>query len=83
MFGAAQGAGTLVRPSILADLYGAAHYGRISGVMVLFLTLTSTAAPLAASLIYDQTGDYQGVLWMVLILAIAATGVMKFAGQRR
>ena len=47
VFGAAQGAITLARPSILAGLYGSSHYGRISSVLAVLLTLTSTAAPLA------------------------------------
>jgi predicted MFS family arabinose efflux permease len=79
VFGASQGAVTLVRPSILAELYGVSHYGRISSVMALFLTLTSTAAPLTASLLYDQASSYQPVLWMVVILACAATGVVSLA----
>jgi MFS family permease len=79
VFGASQGAVTLVRPSVLAELYGVSHYGRISSVMALFLTLTSTAAPLIASLLYDQASSYQPVLWMVVILACAATGVVFLA----
>ncbi|MDX2163413.1 MAG: MFS transporter [bacterium] len=79
IFGAAQGAATLSRPSLLAELYGVTHYGRISSVMAFCLTLTSTAAPLIASLLYDQAGSYQPVLWMVLILAAAATGIVVLA----
>ena len=76
LFGAAQGAVTLARPSILAELYGVAHYGRISSVMALFLTLAGTTAPLAASLLYDRAGHYQPVLWAVALLAVAATAVV-------
>jgi MFS family permease len=72
-FGASQGAATLSRPSLLADLFGSAHYGRISSVMAIFLTLASTSAPLGASLIFDHSGSYQPVLWIVLILALSAT----------
>ncbi|MBI1280326.1 MAG: MFS transporter [Anaerolineaceae bacterium] len=79
VFGAAQGAVTLARPSILAELYGISHYGRISSIMALFLTLTGTSAPLIASLLYDQADNYQPVLWLVVILAIAATGVIFVA----
>lgn len=79
VFGVAQGAGTLARPSILAELYGAAHFGRISSIMALFLILTSTAAPLIASLLYDQAGSYQPVLWMAAILAVGATGIVIMA----
>jgi MFS family permease len=79
VFGASQGAATLARPSILAELYGTSHYGRISSVMAIFLTLTSTSAPLGASLLYDHFGSYQLVLWIVLILASAATTVVFLA----
>ncbi|MDX1995656.1 MAG: MFS transporter [bacterium] len=79
LFGAAQGAVTLARPSILAELYGVAHYGRISSIMALFLTLTSTFAPLGASLLYDGFGTYQPVLWAVVLLALAGTGVVFLA----
>ncbi|MFN8529828.1 MAG: MFS transporter [Anaerolineae bacterium] len=83
IFGAAQGAATLSRPSLVAELYGVSHYGRISSIMALFLTLTSTAAPLIASLLYEQANSYQPVLWMVVTLAGAATGVVILAGRER
>jgi len=75
LFGMAQGATTLARPSILAELYGSSHYGRISSIMAVFLTLTSTTAPLGASLIFDHFATYRPVIWLVVILASAATGV--------
>lgn len=75
-FGAAQGAMTLTRPSLLAEQYGVTHYGRISSVMTIFLTLAGTSGPLGASLIYDSAGSYQPMLWLVLILAVISTVVM-------
>ncbi len=83
IFGAAQGAVTLSRPSIVAELYGVSHYGRISSIMALFLTLTSTAAPLIASLLYEGADSYTPVLWMVVIFAGIATGVVILAGRER
>ena len=79
VFGASQGATTLARPSILAELYGISHYGRISSVMAIFLTLTGTSAPLGASLLYDRFSSYEPVLWIVLALAMGATGVVFLA----
>jgi MFS family permease len=79
IFGASQGAATLARPSILAEVYGTSHYGRISSVMTLFLTVTSTSAPLGASLLYDRFTSYEPVLWGVLGLAFAATIVVFLA----
>jgi MFS family permease len=79
VFGAAQGAMTLSRPAILADLYGVSHYGRISSIMAIVLTLTSTSAPLAASLLYDRFASYQPVIWSVVALALASIGVLLLA----
>jgi hypothetical protein len=47
--------------------------------MAIFLTLTATSAPLGASLIYDRFDSYQPVLWLVLMLAVSAVGVMMLA----
>lgn len=82
IFGASQGATTLARPSILAELYGSSHYGRIASVMALFLTLANTSAPMGASLIFDHTGSYQLVLWLVLILAFIAAFIAFIAKRR-
>lgn len=82
VFGAAQGAATLARPSILVELYGAENYGRISSILTFILTVTSTVAPLGASLIYDQFLDYQPVLWVVMLLALAGTGVAVIFHRR-
>jgi cyanate permease len=41
--------------------------------------LTGTFAPLGASLLYDRFGSYQLVLWIVVALAVAATGVVFWA----
>lgn len=79
LFGMADGAKTLARASIIAEIFGSSHYGRISSIMAVFLTLTSTSAPLAASLLYDHFDSYQPVLWMILILTVVATSIMTFS----
>lgn len=79
VFGAAYGAQTLSRASVIAELFGSSHYGRISSVMAIFLTLAGTAAPVGAGLIYDHFGSYQPVLWLVVGLALAATVIVVIA----
>lgn len=81
IFGAAYGARTLARPAILAEVFGTSHYGRISSVMVIFLTLAATLAPVGAGWLYDTFGSYEPVLWVVLLLAIGATSVMLVASS--
>ena len=79
VFGAGYGAQTLARASIIAELFGSSHYGRISSVMSIFLTVAGTAAPVGAGLIFDHFGSYQPVLWIVIILALIATGIVAFS----
>ena len=76
IFGAAYGANTLVRPSMLAELYGSSHYARISSVMAIFLTITATAAPVGASFLYDRFGTYQVVLVVLICVALVASAIM-------
>lgn len=79
IFGMSVGAKTLARPSILAELFGSTHFGRISSVMAIFLTAAATVAPVGAGLLYDRFGGYDVVLWLMLILAVGAALVMVFA----
>ena len=79
VFGAAYGATTLARVSIIAELFGASHYGRISSVMSLFLTVAGTAAPVGAGLIYDRFGSYRPVLFIIIGLALLASCIIAFA----
>lgn len=78
IFGAVYGARTLARPAILADLYGSSHYGRISSVMTVFLTLARTAAPVGTGYLYDRFGGYDVVLWVILALSLCSVLVMAF-----
>lgn len=79
VFGTSYGAKTLARASAIAQLFGSSHYGRISSVMAIFLTLAGTAAPVGAGLLYDHFGNYDLVLWLSLLLAFVAVGMMFFA----
>lgn len=76
VFGMAFGANTLARPSIIADLFGATHFGRIASVMTIFLTLAGVVAPFMAGLMYDHFGDYRLVIWLSIGLAVMSAGVM-------
>ena len=76
VFGMAFGALTLARPSILAESFGTSHYGRISSVVAIFLTLAGTIAPVGAGLLYDHFAGYDIVLGLVAGFSLAATIVM-------
>jgi MFS family permease len=83
VFGASYGAQTLARASIVAEIFGSTHYGRISSIMSMFLTVAGTAAPVGAALIYDHFHSFDPVILMALLLALAGTGVIAVARPDR
>jgi MFS family permease len=82
IFGGSYGAKTLARPSMLAAYYGSSHFARISSIMAIFLTITSTAAPVGASFVYDRFGTYQPVLIVIFCLSVIASGIMAMLHHR-
>ena len=82
LFGAGRGAMTLARASLVAHLYGAGRYGRISGVLSLFMTATQAAAPVALGSAYDRLGTYDPALWVLAALSIAAAVLVLGARSR-
>jgi len=72
LFGMANGASTLARAALVADLYGSAHYGVINGSITTLVALAQTVAPLGVGVLYDAFGRYEPVLWMLVGLALAA-----------
>ncbi len=72
LFGAGAGASSPARAALLADRYGALHYGRINGVQALVMTLAKSAAPLSIGWLYLATNSYQPVLWVLWLVSGAA-----------
>ena len=71
LFGLANGASTLARAGLLAETFGPAHYGAISGSVSAVIALLQTGAPLAVGALRAATGDYRLAL---LLLAVAGVG---------
>jgi cyanate permease len=75
LYGMGRGMNTLLRATLVGDLYGAAHYGSISGVLSALVTGATASGPLAAGVLFDVTGSY-GVLLPVLVgIAVLATAL--------
>jgi MFS family permease len=73
LFGAGFGAITPARAALVAEIYGAAHYGSISGVLALCITIARAAAPVGAGALYAVAGGYTPVLWSLVVVSILAT----------
>jgi MFS family permease len=84
LFGAGFGAITPARASLLAELFGAAQYGRIAGALALVLALARTIAPVGASWLYLAGGGpshgYDFVLAALVVLGLASAIAVRAAG---
>jgi MFS family permease len=84
VFGMTNGVATLLRASAVAELFGAAEYGRRSGVLALFTTTARAAGPLAAALAYEAVGSYGPVFrGLATLMAVAALSSLLLAGRTR
>jgi hypothetical protein len=72
LFGLANGASTLARAGLVAQTFGPAHYGTISGAMTTAMAVAQTAAPLAVGALHVRTGGYDAALWALSAVALFA-----------
>ncbi len=79
LFGAANGAITLARPALLAEYYGPAQYGSISGVLALFLAGAQALAPIGAGALYTAFGSYEPVVWILAALSLVSVAAVSQA----
>ena len=83
MFGLGFGVGTIARPALLADRYGAAGFATVSGVMTVPLTVTKALAPLAAAALHRLSGSYTAVAVCVAVACTAAALLVALPGSGR
>ena len=83
LFGAQRGLATLMRPALIADLYGVARYASIAGVVQFALSLAQAAAPVAAGAAYDALHTYEPVFWSLSVVAVLSVLAMLPAKRSR
>jgi MFS family permease len=76
--GMARGVFTLLQATAVTDRWGAAHYGRLTGLMSAPLTITAATAPWAGAAIADWLGAYSGTF--VVLAAVNSVGVALALG---
>ena len=87
LFGAGFGAITPARAALVADLFGPASYGEISGVLALPVAFARAAAPVGASLLYAAPGigggarGYDAVLVALALLSAGSAAAVLMAGS--
>ncbi len=71
-YGTTNGAITLTRAALLGELFDSSIYGRVNGTVSLMVALSSAAMPFLAGVLHSQNGDYQLVLWLLVLAMIGA-----------
>jgi MFS family permease len=74
-FGLANGSMSLAKAALVAEVYGSAHYGSISGNLTTFTSITAMFAPLGVGVLHDAAGRYDLALWAL----VAASGIPALA----
>ena len=82
LFGAARGADTLIRNTLVARLYGARRFASIQGVLQLVVTIALAAGPIGLGASYDRSGGYE-VGFSVVAVASLVAAVAVWMGARR
>lgn len=73
LYGMSNGAGTLARAGLVAELYGPESYGRINGGISLVVSLTQSLGPIGAGLLHGVVGGYDAVLGVLVAASLLAT----------
>lgn len=80
IMGASNGMSTLARATSLAQIYGARHYGAISGAVALGANGARAVAPVGASLLLLGLGGYPSVFWALAASLLVASLAVAVAG---
>jgi len=79
--GAGFGAIMPARASLVADVYGAAHYGQINSVVAFVSLVARSIGPIGMSLIYEFAGGYPMALAGLVATALLAMAALLLADR--
>jgi MFS family permease len=82
LYGSTNGAITIARAALTADLFDNRIYGAVSGGLALVVGLTGALAPFLAGVLHERSGSYQSTLWLLIAaLGIGTLVILKARGQ--
>ena len=82
LFGLANGTMSLAKAALIADVYGSAHYGSISGNLTTFTSISAMVAPLGVGLVHDTAGRYDPAMWLLLVASALSALAIFQAGRQ-
>jgi MFS family permease len=77
LFGAGNGAMTVIRGALPVEMYGREHYGAIAGALATPGLLARAVGPIFAALLWSALGGYERTT--VVLIVVAAVGATAFA----
>ncbi|WP_300013924.1 MFS transporter [Pseudonocardia sp.] len=81
--GAARGVLTLFQATAVSDRWGAAHYGRLNGILSAPVMLATALAPWAGAALADVLGGYPAVFAVLAAVAVLAAACAVGSVPRR
>jgi len=75
IYGIGNGAMTIVRGAIPAELFGRDAYGAINGAMAAPVTVAKAAGPLVAALLFAWLGGYDDTVLVLIVIGAISTAV--------
>jgi MFS family permease len=81
LYGVANGVTTILRGTVVAEIFGRDRYPLISGALSFPSVLAKAAAPLICAAIWDATGSAQSVFVMGFLFAIVGAIGMRWAAR--
>ncbi|MBE1492228.1 MFS transporter [Plantactinospora soyae] len=72
LFGLGFGVAAVAQPALVADIYGTAVFGAVSGMLAVPVTLAKATAPVVAAEVRSGTGSYLPVLVGVAVACVVA-----------
>jgi len=74
--GAARGIFTLLQATAISDRWGAAHYGRLNGLLSAPSMVATAVAPWAGAALAATLGGYTAVFWLLAAVAALAAALV-------
>ncbi|WP_164701107.1 MFS transporter [Modestobacter sp. KNN46-3] len=81
LVGAARGAATLLQATVVADRWGSARYGALSGWFAAPITAAAALAPWAGTALAESVGSYPATFAGLAALVAVAAGAAAFSGR--
>lgn len=81
LFGAGNGAMTVIRGALPVEMYGRDHYGAIAGALATPGLLARAVGPIFAALLWSALGGYERAT--IVLIVVAGVGAAAFATATR